>query len=79
VTILGYVLLPVLGLVAGVMLAFVCIPGNTDIWISLGIAAVLGLIGIAVGFFGGTWVLAWTLDAERDRSVAGVNLREVGR
>jgi hypothetical protein len=79
VAILGFVLSPVLGFVAGILLAFICTPGNTDIWIFLGIASVLGLIGIGAGFFGGTSVLAWMLDTERGGSVPAVNLREVDR
>ena len=76
---MGFVLLPILGLVAGVVLAFGCTPGSASIGTFLGIAFILGIIGIIAGLIGGSKVLASMFDPKVDGSVSGVAVREVDR
>ena len=86
----GFVLSPVLGFVAGVVVAFGYTyvfldtdrTGNADIGTNMSfllIAFVLGIIGIVAGLIGGVRILAWTFNTETNGSIPGVALREVDR
>jgi hypothetical protein len=88
--VLGFLLSPVLGFVAGVAVAFGYTyvfldtdrTGNADIGTNMSfllIAFGLGIIGIVAGLVGGVRILAWTFGTKMDGSIADVALREVDR
>jgi type IV secretory pathway VirB6-like protein len=89
--VLGFLVLPVLGMIAGAVIAFVYTyvfldtdrTGNADIGTNMaffGIAVILGMIGLIVGLIGARKLSVWAFGSESaGRRAAHVVFGEVDR